>query len=160
MQELKHESLATFGIGADLSEGEWRTVARQVLAQGYAAVSGDGFGTLVLSQSSAEVLAGRVQVLMRRDPVKAPRASRGRRTVVSDMPQEAVGLFEALRAWRAAQAREQGVPAYVVFNDATLRGIAAVRPSDVDQLAEISGVGAAKLESYGRAVLDVVAAAE
>jgi ATP-dependent DNA helicase RecQ len=160
VQELKHESLATFGIGADLSEGEWRTVARQVLAQGYAAVSGDGFGTLVLSQSSAEVLAGRVQVLMRRDPVKAPRASRGRRTVVSDMPQEAVGLFEALRAWRAAQAREQGVPAYVVFNDATLRGIAAVRPSDVDQLAEISGVGAAKLESYGRAVLDVVAAAE
>jgi ATP-dependent DNA helicase RecQ len=123
-------------------------------------VSGDGFGTLVLSQSSADVLAGRVQVLMRRDPVKAPRASRGRRTVVSDMPQEAVGLFEALRAWRAAQAREQGVPAYVVFNDATLRGIAAVRPSDVDQLAEISGVGAAKLESYGRAVLDVVAAAD
>jgi len=160
VQELKHESLATFGIGADLSEAEWRTVARQVLAQGYAAVSSDGFGTLVLSQSSAEVLAGRVQVLMRRDPVKAPRASRGRRTVVSDMPQEAVGLFEALRAWRAAQAREQGVPAYVVFNDATLRGIAAVRPSDVDQLAEISGVGAAKLESYGRAVLDVVAAAE
>ena len=58
------------------------------------------------------------------------------------------------------QAREQGVPAYVVFNDATLRGIAAVRPADVDQLAEISGVGAAKLERYGRAVLDVVAAAD
>jgi ATP-dependent DNA helicase RecQ len=73
------------------------------------------------------------------------------------MPQQAVGLFEALRVWRAAQAREQGVPAYVVFNDATLRGIAAVRPADVDQLAEISGVGAAKLERYGRAVLDVVA---
>ncbi|MEG8033795.1 DNA helicase RecQ [Sphingomonas sp. LR61] len=158
VQELQHESLATFGIGSDLSDGEWRAVARQLLAQGYAAVSGDGFGTVVLSPTSAEVLTGKVQVRMRRDPVKAPRASRSsRRTVVTDMPQQAVGLFEALRVWRAAQAREQGVPAYVVFNDATLRGIAAVRPADVDQLAEISGVGAAKLERYGRAVLDVVA---
>jgi ATP-dependent DNA helicase RecQ len=161
VQELQHDTLATFGIGADLSEGEWRAVARQVLAQGYAAVSGDGFGTVVLSPTSAEVLTGKVQVRMRRDPVKAPRAGRSsRRTVVTDMPQEAVGLFEALRAWRAAEAREQGVPAYVVFNDATLRGISAVRPADVDQLGEISGVGAAKLERYGRAVLDVVAAAD
>ena len=160
VQELRHDSLATFGIGSDLSEGEWRAVARQLLAQGYAAVSGDGFGTVVLSATSADVLAGRVTVRMRRDPVRAPRAGRARRSVVTDMPQEAVGLFEALRAWRAAQAREQGVPAYVVFNDATLRGIAAVRPADEDQLAEISGVGGAKLERYGRAVLDVVAAAE
>ena len=75
------------------------------------------------------------------------------------MPQEALGLFESLRAWLAEQAREQGVPAYVVFNDATLRGIAAVKPADVDALGEISGVGSAKLERYGRAVLDVVAAA-
>lgn len=119
-------------------------------------MSGDGYGTIVLSPTSADVLSGRVRVLMRRDPVKAPRTSRTRRQAVTDMPQEAVGLFEALRAWRAAQAREQGVPAYVVFNDATLRGIAAVRPADQDQLAEISGVGAAKLEHYGRAVLDVV----
>ena len=159
--ELGHDSLATFGIGQDLSDADWKAVARQLLAQGYVAVSGDGYGTLVLSPTSAEVLAGRVEVRMRRDPVKTPRAGRSRRTaVVSDMPQEAMPLFESLRQWRAGQAREQGVPAYVVFNDATLRGIAAVRPSDVDQLAEISGVGAAKLESYGRAVLDVVAAAE
>ena len=158
VQELRHDSLATFGIGSDLIEGEWRAVARQLLAQGYAAVSGDGFGTVVLSPTSAEVLGGRTRVLMRRDPVKASRASRGRRPVVTDMPQEALGLFEALRAWRAEQAREQGVPAYVVFNDATLRGIAAVKPADEDALSEISGVGGAKLERYGRAVLDVVAA--
>jgi ATP-dependent DNA helicase RecQ len=159
VQELRHDSLATFGIGQDLSEGDWRAVARQLLAQGYAAVSGDGYGTLVLSPTSADVLSGRVEVRMRRDPVKAPRASRTRRAVVTDMPQGALPLFEALRSWRATQAREQGVPAYVVFNDATLRGIAAVRPTDLEQLAEISGVGSAKLESYGRAVLDVVAAA-
>ncbi|PZE38583.1 MULTISPECIES: DNA helicase RecQ [unclassified Curtobacterium] len=157
--ELGHDSLATFGIGQDLSDADWKAVARQLLAQGYVAVSGDGYGTLVLSPTSAEVLAGRVEVRMRRDPVKAPRAGRSRRSaVVSDMPQEAMPLFESLRQWRAGQAREQGVPAYVVFNDATLRGIAAVKPSDLDELSEISGVGAAKLESYGRAVLDVVAA--
>ncbi|MDN4647286.1 DNA helicase RecQ [Curtobacterium sp. PsM8] len=158
--ELGHDSLATFGIGQDLSDADWKAVARQLLAQGYVAVSGDGYGTLVLSPTSAEVLAGRVEVRMRRDPVKTPRAGRSRRTaVVSDMPQEAMPLFESLRQWRAGQAREQGVPAYVVFNDATLRGIAAVRPADLDELSEISGVGAAKLESYGRAVLSVVAAA-
>jgi ATP-dependent DNA helicase RecQ len=159
VQELRHDTLATFGIGQDLSDADWKAVARQLLAQGYVAVSGDGYGTLVLSPTSADVLAGRVEVRMRRDPVKAPRAGRSRRAVVSDMPQEAMPLFESLRQWRAGQAREQGVPAYVVFNDATLRGIAAVRPSDLDELSEISGVGAAKLESYGRAVLDVVAAA-
>ncbi|MDN3479111.1 MULTISPECIES: DNA helicase RecQ [unclassified Curtobacterium] len=158
--ELGHDSLATFGIGQDLSDADWKAVARQLLAQGYVAVSGDGYGTLVLSPTSAEVLAGRVEVRMRRDPVKTPRAGRSRRTaVVSDMPQEAMPLFESLRQWRAGQAREQGVPAYVVFNDATLRGIAAVKPADLDELSEISGVGAAKLESYGRAVLTVVAAA-
>ncbi len=91
VQELRHDQLATFGIGSDLSEGEWRAVARQLLAQGYAAVSGDGFGTVVLSPTSADVLSGRVQVLMRRDPVKSTRSSRTRRTVVSDMPREAVG---------------------------------------------------------------------
>jgi ATP-dependent DNA helicase RecQ len=159
--ELGHDSLATFGIGQDLSDADWKAVARQLLAQGYVAVSGDGYGTLVLSPTSADVLAGRVEVRMRRDPVKVPRAGRSRRAaVVSDMPQEAMPLFESLRQWRAGQAREQGVPAYVVFNDATLRGIAAVKPSDLDELSEISGVGAAKLESYGRAVLDVVAAAD
>ena len=158
--ELGHDSLATFGIGQDLSDADWKAVARQLLAQGYVAVSGDGYGTLVLSPTSAEVLAGRIEVRMRRDPVKTPRAGRSRRTaVVSDMPQEAMPLFESLRQWRAGQAREQGVPAYVVFNDATLRGIAAVKPADLDELSEISGVGAAKLESYGRAVLSVVAAA-
>ncbi|MCP1504347.1 ATP-dependent DNA helicase RecQ [Curtobacterium herbarum] len=158
--ELGHDSLATFGIGQDLSDADWKAVARQLLAQGYVAVSGDGYGTLVLSPTSAEVLAGRIEVRMRRDPVKTPRAGRSRRTaVVSDMPQEAMPLFESLRQWRAGQAREQGVPAYVVFNDATLRGIAAVKPADLDELSEISGVGAAKLESYGRAVLTVVAAA-
>ena len=88
------------GAWHTIGEGEWRAVARQLLAQGYAAVSGDGFGTVVLSPTSAEVLGGRTRVLMRRAPVKASRVSRSRRQQVTDMPQEALGLFEALRVLR------------------------------------------------------------
>ncbi|PZE78395.1 MULTISPECIES: DNA helicase RecQ [unclassified Curtobacterium] len=156
VQELRHESLATFGIGQDLSEGEWRGVVRQLLAQGFVGVSGDGYGTLVLTPMSADVLAGRVQVRLRREQPRPVRATR-RRAAPTDLPSEATGLFEALRAWRSTRAREQGVPAYVVFGDATLRGIAATRPATLEQLAQISGVGAAKLEAYGQGVLEVVA---
>jgi ATP-dependent DNA helicase RecQ len=158
VQQLGHTELATFGIGQDLSEGEWRTVVRQLLAQGFVGVSGDGYGTLVLSPTSADVLSGRVSVRMRRDPV-APSRSRSTRRASApvDLPTEAVGLFESLRAWRSTKAREQGVPAYVVFNDATLRGIAATRPASAAELSEISGVGAAKLEAYGTELLSVVA---
>jgi ATP-dependent DNA helicase RecQ len=156
--ELRHESLATFGIGQDLGESEWRAVIRQVLAQGFAGVAPDGYGTLVLSPTSAEVLSGRVQVKLRRDPVRPQRASRSsRRNVPVDLPSGALDLFEALRAWRAGVAREQGVPAYVVFSDATLRGVAATRPSTPEELSEVNGIGAAKLEAYGAAVLRVVA---
>jgi ATP-dependent DNA helicase RecQ len=77
---------------------------------------------------------------------------------VEALPDAAQPLFEALRAWRAARAKEQSVPAYIVFGDATLRGVAASRPGTLDELAQISGVGAKKLETYGEQVLEVVAA--
>jgi len=159
--ELGHDALATFGIGEDLSDQEWRAIVRQLLAQGFVGVSGDGYGTLVLSPTSADVLGGRTTVRMRREPVRASRPTRSTRRAAAqtDIPSAALPLFEALRTWRSAQAKEQGVPAYVVFSDATLRGIAATRPSSLAQLAEVSGVGAAKLETYGAAVLEVVAAA-
>ena len=166
-----HDQLSTWGIGDELSEQQWRGVVRQLLAQGFLAVNDDGYGTLAITPASADVLKGERQVQMRREPERAPRAARSGGSAGSggsgsggrgrpELSGEDAELFEALRAWRAATAREQGVPAYVVFNDATLRGISAVRPADIDQLGEISGVGAAKLERYGRAVLDVVAAAD
>ncbi|KQO60294.1 DNA helicase RecQ [Curtobacterium sp. Leaf261] len=159
--ELGHDALSTFGIGADLGEQEWRAVVRQLLAQGFVAVAGDGYGTLVLSPTSADVLGGRTSVRMRREPIRASRPARATRRAAAqpDMPTEAVPLFEALRVWRSTQAKERSVPAYVVFSDATLRGIAATRPDSIEQLAEVSGVGAAKLETYGELVLEVVAAA-
>src|SRR5690606_25053330 len=111
-----------FGIGTELSEQEWRGVVRQLLAQGLLAVQGD-YGDLGITESSGEVLSGARAVTLRRETHRPARAAK--RRAVDDLPVEARDLFEELRAWRAQQAREQGVPAYVVFTDATLRGIAA-----------------------------------
>ncbi|WP_207454974.1 DNA helicase RecQ [Desertivibrio insolitus] len=152
--EQNHVELKTFGIGTELSEQEWRDAVRQLLAQGLLAVASDGYGTLVLTEASASVLDGSRQVRLRRDPVK--QTTRAMRTTGVDLPSDAQGLFERLRAWRADTARAQGVPAYVVFGDSTLRGIAVTRPSSLEELGTISGVGAKKLEVYGDAVLEVV----
>ena len=159
VRQLGHDSLSTFGIGTELSEAEWRGVVRQLLAQGLVGVR-DEYGTLQLADEGAGVLRGERPVMLRKDVAAARRPSaRAAKAVPADLPPEALGLFEALRSWRAVTAREQSVPAYVVFADATLRGIAATRPATLDELALVSGVGAKKLESYGDAVLGLVAAA-
>ncbi len=163
----RHDELSTFGIGTDLSDVEWRGVVRQLLAQGLLAVSPDGFGTLLLTEQSAEVLSGARPVRLRKEPerVRASRSSRSARSssrgsgvgaAAADLPAEAQPLFEALRSWRAATARASGVPAYVVFGDVTLRGIAATKPTSLMQLASISGVGQKKLDTYGAEVLELV----
>jgi len=158
MNEQGHDQISTFGIGADLSEQEWRGVVRQLLAQGLLAVHGDGYGTLVITEASASVLDGSRRVLLRREPERAAKATK-RAAAPSDLPTEALGLFEKLCEWRAAAAREQAVPAYIIFGDATLRGIAVSRPDSLAELAGISGVGEKKLEAYGAQLLEVVAAA-
>ncbi|HEX5740211.1 MAG TPA: DNA helicase RecQ [Pilimelia sp.] len=157
----RHDALSTFGIGTDLGEAEWRGVVRQLLAQGLLAVEGD-YGTLTLTADSGEVLAGRRPVMLRREPARPARgtsaAGRQRSASAAALSPEAAPVFEALRAWRAAAAKEQGVPAYVVFHDATLRQIATDRPADLSALGQVSGVGEAKRERYGGAVLEVLAA--
>ncbi|WP_431977024.1 DNA helicase RecQ [Micromonospora haikouensis] len=153
----RHDTLSVFGIGEELSEAEWRGVVRQLLAQGLLAVEGD-YGTLVLTDASAEVLGRRRQVPMRRETVRPPKArpaakARPGAAAVVELPAGAEPAFERLRAWRAATAKEQGVPAYVVFHDATLRQIAADPPSTLDELARVNGVGEAKLARYGEQLL-------
>ena len=157
VRQFRHDELTTFGIGTELGEQEWRGVVRQLLAQGLLAVSGDGYGTLVITQGSGEVLAGTRTVALRREPERRTRAAK--RTAGAELPAEAQPLFEALREWRAGVAREQGVPAYIVFGDATLRGIALTRPASLAELGTVSGVGEKKLEAFGEAVLEVVAGA-
>ncbi|WP_109635053.1 DNA helicase RecQ [Lentzea atacamensis] len=162
--QFDHDQLSTFGIGEDLNESEWRGVVRQLLAQGLLAVEGE-YSTLVLTQTSAEVLGGKRQVLMRKDPTPARSSTRTAASAAAsakpkvDLSPEATPLFETLREWRAQQAREQGVPAYVIFHDATLKAIAASRPASLTELGGVSGVGQAKLTKYGDQILEVVAVA-
>jgi ATP-dependent DNA helicase RecQ len=159
-----HDALKTYGIGADLSEQDWRSVIRQLLARGILVAKGE-YGTLALSEISAGVLSGATPVPLRRDVLgrsggSGGGGSRGRRSAASASLGEAdQPLFEALRAWRAEEARRQGVPAYIVFGDATLRALAEHRPASEAELGGISGIGEKKREAYGEAVLAVIAAA-
>ena len=151
-----HASLSTFGIGTELGDQEWRGVVRQLLAQGLLAVQGE-YGTLVVTESSATVLAGSRPVMLRREPERATRPTRARRGPAVELPVGAAPVFERLRAWRAAESKEQGVPAYVIFHDATLREIATGTPTTLAELGTMSGVGENKLAKYGEAILKLLA---
>ncbi|MGI5513712.1 DNA helicase RecQ [Streptomyces sp. CA-106131] len=161
--QFDHDQLSVFGIGEELSEGEWRGVIRQLLAQSLLAVEGE-YGTLVLTEASGAVLRREREVPLRKEPPKptvtrsaAPKGERAPK-VAAELPAELLPVFEALRSWRASRAREQGVPAYVIFHDATLREIATARPKTVAELGAIGGVGEKKLATYGEGVLGVLAA--
>jgi ATP-dependent DNA helicase RecQ len=164
--EHNHAALKVFGIGAELSAGEWRGVVRQLVAQRLLAVQGD-YSVLALTALSDEVLSGGREVLLRREPPKQPKSRKSRaeksaavQSAAADLPPEATEVFERLRAWRGDMAREQGLPAYVIFHDATLRQIAARSPSTLSDLAGVSGVGEAKLAKYGEQILELLAASE
>ncbi|ASR38141.1 ATP-dependent DNA helicase RecQ [Prauserella marina] len=150
-----HDELSVFGIGTELSEPEWRGVVRQLLAKGLLAVEGD-YGTLVTTGESDEVLYRGRKVLLRTEPKRAAKQAKPRRAEAAELSEEAAPVFERLRAWRAATAKEQGVPAYVIFHDATLRQIATDRPSSMAELGAVSGVGESKLAKYGEQVLETV----
>ncbi|MFF2844827.1 DNA helicase RecQ [Streptomyces sp. NPDC058001] len=162
--QFDHDQLSVFGIGEELAEAEWRGVVRQLLAQGLLAVEGE-YGTLVLTDASGTVLRRERDVPLRKEP-KRPTASRSgggkgerkAKTAAVELPEALLPVFEALRAWRAEQAREQGVPAYVIFHDATLREIVTVAPRSIEELGGISGVGEKKLMTYGEGVLGVLSA--
>ena len=157
VEQFGHDTLSVFGIGAELGEGEWRGVIRQLMAQGLLAVEGT-HQTFVLTEHSRPVLRNERVVKLRRDPAATVRVrARSARAPQVDLAPGAAPLFERLRAWRGATAKEQGVPAYVIFHDATLREIATQEPRDLAALAEISGVGETKLAKYGPGVLAAVA---
>jgi len=163
--QFGHERLSTFGIGSTVSEAQWRAVLRQLIALGHLQSVSD-YQTLALTASSRAVLRGEVKLLLREAAASAGRGKSGRaRGGRADAagkppprPLDAAGAarFAALKAWRAEVARAHNLPAYVVFHDATLADMAELRPATLDALAEISGVGARKLESYGEQILGVL----
>jgi ATP-dependent DNA helicase RecQ len=154
-----HDTLTVFGIGTDLRDTEWRGIVRQLLAQSLLAVEGD-YGTLVLTDGSAQVLRKQRPVMLRREPERAAKAPRSRKAAepAASLPADAAAAFELLRGWRAATAKEQGVPAYVIFHDSTLREVAMTSPSSLAELGKVSGIGEAKLARYGQQVLDALGA--
>ena len=161
-----HASLSTFGIGADVSEAQWRGVLRQLIALGHLRTEGE-YNTLELTASAREVLRGEVTLLLRQ-PSETPRRGRSGRGTRGASAKErpppipldadATARFAALKAWRGEVAREHGLPAYVIFHDATLAEMARTMPDSLAALGQISGVGAKKLEAYGRDLLRVLGA--
>jgi ATP-dependent DNA helicase RecQ len=149
-----HEGLAVFGLGADLDEDTWRGVFRQLAALGCIRTDHEGWGALQLTEASRPILRGERELHLRRSRHTAtPAASR---RAPADVPDEDQALFGRLKAWRSEQARQQGVPAYVIFHDRTLAAIAARRPENLAELAGVEGVGGRKLERYGPALLGLL----
>jgi ATP-dependent DNA helicase RecQ len=160
--QYRHDTLSTFGIGADLSETQLRGVLRQLIAIGAVAVDGQAFNTLQLTDASRAVLKGEVQVQLR-ESVSTPAPKRSRRSSATAPAAAKLGVdaqvrFINLKVWRAEVAREHNLPAYVIFHDATLAAIAERVPRSLEDLQGISGIGVKKLEAYGAEVLRVVSA--
>ena len=158
VQRWGHDQLSVFGVGADIDEGAWRNVFRQLVALGLASVDHDAHGALRLSASSRPVLKGERRIALRR-ALPRGRARGTRRGAVSDAGLSASdnALLDRLKAWRLAEARAQAVPAFVILHDRTLAEIARQRPDGIAAIAAIAGIGAKKLERYGPALVELVA---
>ena len=159
VRQFGHDAVSTYGIGGELDATQWRGVFRQLVAARLLDTDLDAHGALRLTPAATPLLRGERTLLLRAEP---PRRERKRTRAREDtratapaieLPADAAARFAALRQWRAGIAREQNVPAYVIFHDATLRSIALEQPRDLDALAAIAGVGAGKLERYGREVI-------
>ena len=158
-----HDKLPTFGIGADQSEGFWRGVIRQLIALGALRTESGEYASLALVTDKARpILRGETAVMLREEAAPSVRR-RGTDRSATESPKSGTApadgsetLFDALRAWRSTQAKAQSVPPYVIFHDTVLREIAAVRPASLDELGQIKGVGASKLQRYGEGVLGIL----
>ncbi len=154
IERNRHDQTSTFGIGADTSATEWRSIFRQLISQGYLDVDPE-YGSLRLNERCRPLLRGEqtLHLRKRRKPARAAGAARKSSELRAiDEP-----LFEALRALRRKLADEQNVPPYVIFHDTTLTEMARRRPADREQLRQVPGVGEQKLARYGDVVLAVIA---
>jgi ATP-dependent DNA helicase RecQ len=163
IRQLGHDRLKTFGVGAELAKHEWQSVFRQLVAQGHLAVDVEGHGGLYLGETAPEVLKGAVSIEFRKDAEVGSRSRRERSLRPAAPPGGAFSpdeeaLWQRLRARRLELAREQGVPPYVIFHDATLTDMVRRRPRSLADLAAIPGVGKSKLDRYGTIFLNEIAA--
>jgi ATP-dependent DNA helicase RecQ len=156
VEKFHHDRLSTFGIGADLSEAEWRLLLRQLVAQHLVEVDHEIFNVLRLTEASRTVLKGERKIELRRHVAAPGRKVRKVAPAAAPVGKADGAVFERLRAWRAEIAKQHGVPAFVVFHDETLRAIAAAQPATLEQLRGISGIGEKKLANYGAHLLELL----
>jgi ATP-dependent DNA helicase RecQ len=160
ISQWHHDALSVFGIGNDRSEQEWRAIVRQTIALGLVTVDHDAYSSLKLTDAARPVLKGgqKVQLRQYQKPVKPKRsfASSSKGYEEMELSKSEQAIFDKLRWWRVETARAHGVPAYVVFQDATLREIAKVKPTSLDQLRGVTGVGEKKLVSYGAEIVGII----
>jgi ATP-dependent DNA helicase RecQ len=154
--QFNHHKVSTFGIGQDLSDGQWRSVFRQLVARGYLNVNFD-YGQLFLSSTSRAILRGEESLMLRVDTMQTKSSMGGSKKSKSmDINDEDVDLWEALRACRKNLASEQGIPPFMIFHDATLKDMLDNKPNTLDSFGNISGVGQKKLDKYGADFLAVL----
>jgi ATP-dependent DNA helicase RecQ len=158
IQRFGHDAITTFGIGRDLSTPEWRGIYRQLIARGLLAVDLEGHGALRLTDACRPVLRGEESLWLRRElkPARVKKTKTARGGASPFTAERDQSLWEALRGLRRRLAEKQGVPPYVVFHDATLAEMVALRPQSLGEFAHISGVGERKLAAYGEAFLEVI----
>jgi ATP-dependent DNA helicase RecQ len=150
----RHERLSVFGVGNDLPASTWRSLLRQLLVQGYLRVDHEGYGALALTEPSRALLRGESALRVRED-ARAP-VTRKSRAAPAEVAAHDVPLWDALRECRKQLAVEHNVPPYVIFHDATLRQMVALRPLDSAALLDVGGVGQAKLARYGERFLEIL----
>ena len=153
VQERGHDSLPTFGVGKDYDKREWQAIFRQMMGHDLMRPDRDRHGALRMTEKARPILRNEATIQLRLDTIKAAKSGPKIRTMVSE---EDAPLLSALKAKRRFFAEQVNAPAYIIFNDKTLIEMAEKKPANLDEMAQIGGVGAKKLESYGKAFLEVI----
>ncbi|MFW2542708.1 DNA helicase RecQ [Primorskyibacter sp. 2E107] len=154
IRQRGHDGLPTFGVGKDLSKGQWQAVFRQMMGRDLMRPDAERHGALVMTEGARPLLRGEETIQLRMDTIV--RSAERRPAVKALVSEEDAPLFSALKAKRTALARDAQMPPYMIFPDRTLIEMAERRPANLDQMAQVNGVGATKLERYGNAFLEVI----
>ena len=160
IKEWHHDRLSTFGIGKDLPESTWRAIFRQIVALGLLTVDSERHGALHLTEASRAVLKGQQTIQLRRQTKQMQTSGKQFSTDAALLDEAERYLWEQLRSWRAKMAKEHGVPAYVIFHDATLRELARQCPKTEDELRQVTGIGARKFDKYGDYLIEILRSCE
>ena len=156
VKEWHHSTISTFGIGKDLQEKTWRAIFRQIVALGLLTTDSEGHGALHLTEASRVVLKGQQTVYLRLQTTPERSSDKRQAGDLALLDSAERYLWEQLRTWRAKTAKEHGVPAYVIFHDATLHELVRLCPQTEDELRQVTGIGVRKLDKYGDHLIEIL----